>query len=110
MTDCSEELLAYWRGHQYLAEFSGAGILEFELLQAGAGNTTPLKPATGPLVVIANYVFDSLPQDAFVINNGELSEALVAVPAGGNSGSAASLDDVQLSFTNAPVPAQRYQD
>ncbi|MGZ4856352.1 MAG: hypothetical protein ACXVKH_14390, partial [Candidatus Angelobacter sp.] len=33
--------------------------------------------AKGPLVVIANYVFDSLPQGAFIVANGELSEALL---------------------------------
>src|SRR5262249_19148881 len=82
MTDCSEELIAYWRSNQYLAEFSRAGILEFELLRAEEntihGKGVPAQQARAPLVVIANYVFDSLPQDAFVINKGEISEALIA--------------------------------
>src|ERR1051326_2542493 len=34
MADCSEELLAYWRSNQFLAEFTRAGILEFELVAA----------------------------------------------------------------------------
>jgi SAM-dependent MidA family methyltransferase len=112
MSDCSEELIAYWRSNRFLAEFSRAGILEFELLRAEEntvrGKGKPAQPARAPLVVIANYVFDSLPQDAFVISHGEISEALITT--GSNSEAAASLSDVQLSFTNSAVPPQRYKD
>ena len=79
MADCSESLLADWRANRYLAEFVDSGILEFELHRAqpqsdeeekpsmpGGSDPEPTK-ANGPLVVIANYVFDSLPQDAFII-------------------------------------------
>src|SRR5579859_8180738 len=119
MADCSENLLAEWRANRYLAEFVKAGILEFQLhrveednsSRAGAPDLTG--QGTGPLVVIANYVFDSLPQDAFIIAEGEISEALVTT----RVGSAASagpegpkLSDLQLSFKNVPIPAGRYPD
>jgi tetratricopeptide (TPR) repeat protein len=113
MSDCAEELLAWWRGNQRLAEFSDAGVLDFKLLRAGE-NAKPATPAQAPLVVIGNYVFDSLPQDAFVIDKGKISEALVTASMIGNSMPAssegASLANVQLSFTNAAVPPQRYPD
>ena len=35
----------------------------------------------GPLVVIANYVFDSLPQDAFAVKDGEIREFRVTTSA-----------------------------
>jgi tetratricopeptide (TPR) repeat protein len=112
MSDCSEELITYWQGNQFLAEFTQAGILEFELLRAGENTSRERRgtaqQARAPLVVIANYVFDSLPQDAFVISNGEISEALITTSS--NSEAAASLNDVQLSFTNSAVSSQRYQD
>jgi len=111
LTDCSEELLAYWRSNEYLKEFSRSGILEFELLRAGDRAAAAATATAGsPLVVIANYVFDSLPQDAFVIQNGAISEALITASAAGNSQSPATLGDLQLSFSNAPVPPQRYAD
>src|SRR5262249_9562855 len=67
------------------------------------------KPASGPLVVIANYVFDSLPQDAFIIHEGKIEEALVTSSAGDLSdGSAPPPGSLQLSFNNIPVPQQRY--
>jgi len=122
MADCSEDLLVEWRANRYLAEFVKAGILEFQLHRAEESNpaattTTkagdPVRQATAPLVVIANYVFDSLPQDAFIIAEREISEALVttrlAAPA--SAGSAGpKLSDLQLSFKNVPVPPGRYPD
>ncbi|MGZ4860157.1 MAG: SAM-dependent methyltransferase [Candidatus Angelobacter sp.] len=86
MADCSEGLLADWRANRYLAEFVESGILEFQLHRAEKeepadlhGDNSPdmTRRAKGPLVVIANYVFDSLPQGAFIVANGELSEALL---------------------------------
>jgi SAM-dependent MidA family methyltransferase len=113
MTDCADELLAYWRSNSYLAEFTSTGILDFELLRAGE-NINPATPAQSPLIVVANYVFDSLPQDAFVLDQGKISEKLVtaSMPGSATLGSSegASLSNVQLSFTNAAVPPQRYLD
>jgi arsenate reductase-like glutaredoxin family protein len=124
MADCSESLLAEWRANHYLAEFVKAGILEFHLHRAekdissaaatNAMMANPTRQATGPLVVIANYVFDSLPQDAFIIAGGEISEALVSttcvnVDATANEGTP-KLSDLRLSFENVPVPPGRYPE
>jgi hypothetical protein len=110
MTDCSESLLADWQVNRYLAEFVRSGVLDFELLGAGEGPESA-HPAHGPLVVIANYVFDSLPQDAFVISNGQLSEALVTTErsAGGDS-DRQPFRGLQLSYKNVAVPRDRYAD
>jgi hypothetical protein len=120
MTDCSEDLLAAWRNNRYLARFVASGVLEFELSRADEENL-PASPDSGaagrtgksksPLVVIANYVFDSLPQDAFIIANGQLSEALVTTSAGpGIDGNPPPLSGLQLSFSNAAVAPSRYAD
>ena len=120
MTDCSEDLLAAWRSNRYLAKFVASGVLEFELSQSDAENSVASWDS-GPagnavkrgssLVVIANYVFDSLPQDAFIIQNGVISEALVTTSAGpGTDRNIPPLSSLQLSFNNADVPAGRYAD
>src|ERR1044071_2449311 len=63
MADCSEKLLAEWRANCYLAEFVKAGILEFQLHRAEEDNSSRAASTdlpgqgTGPLAVIANYVF-----------------------------------------------------
>ena len=127
MSDCSESLLAEWLASRYLAEFASAGILEFKLIRAeGEGNAFSAPKAkadasatemNGPLVVIANYVFDSLPQDAFIIANEQISEVLVSTTeaagsrASGASGdSSGALNRLQLSFKNVSLSPDRYAD
>jgi tetratricopeptide (TPR) repeat protein len=120
MADCSESLLAEWRANRYLAEFVKAEILELQLHRAeedissrAGADPASTRKATAPLVVIANYVFDSLPQDAFIIAGGKISEALVTtrVSAAASAGpEAPRLSDLQFSFKNVPVPSGRYAD
>jgi len=122
MTDCSENLIQAWRTNPYLAEFVESGILEFEFLQAGdeikcrfaSAKTSEASASThGPLVLIANYAFDSLPQDAYVMHEGQIFEALVTTmkPVGspGDSGTEA-LSRLQFSYKNASVPSDRYPE
>lgn len=112
MTDCSPELIESWRANSYLAEFTGNGMLQFEVLRAGDAIKSPFLGQKGPLIVIANYVFDSLPQDAFLIQDGNISEMLVstAAPAENTSGASPELSRLQLSYKNVDVPAGRYAD
>lgn len=123
MADCSEGLLAEWRANRYLAEFVKAEILEFHLhsaeeerASAAATNSivaNPAQQATGPLVVIANYVFDSLPQDAFTISNRQISEMLVTTRVSTGASEEAGgrkLSNLQVSFRDVPIPPGRYPD
>ena len=123
MADCSESLLAEWRANRYLGEFAKAGILEFQLHRGedakpfdlpGGGSSAAARQATGPLVVITNSVFDSLPQDAFIVSNGQISEALVtttrAKQAASVSDTVPQLGSLQLSFKNVPVQPDRYAE
>jgi len=107
MTDCSEALIAAWRSSPGLKEFVENGILEFKQLQIGAEAAVPADWGRGPLVVIANYVFDSLAQDAFIISKGKISESTVTTSAAGGG---ASLSGLQLSFNTVAAPPDRYRE
>src|ERR1051326_9034389 len=106
MTDTAENLVAEWRENAYLKDFVTSGVLEFEVFQAG--QERPLKTAA-PLVVIANYVFDSLPQDAFSIESGALHEVLVTTSSAAK-GEIHSLQDLRFSYQNSAIAPQRYKD
>lgn len=109
MTDCSESVIQEWRSNKYLAEFTAGGILEFERFQAGAEIHSPfLNSFGGPLLLIANYVFDSLPQDAFEIKDKQIFESLVSTTEqeAGNK----TLSALQRSYKNVPVGPHRYSD
>ena len=106
MTDTAESLLAESRQNAYLQEFVSSGILEFEVFQAGQKYQ---QEARGPLVVIANYVFDSLPQDAFAIESGAIHEILVTTSAAANV-ETPHLKDLRFSYQNSSRAAKRYAD
>lgn len=112
MTDCPPELVESWRRNPYLGEFTGNGLLQFEVLRVGERINSAFLSSKGPLVVIANYVFDSLPQDAFVIHEGQISECLVTTtaPAGGNESSGSEISRLNFSFRNVKLPDRRYVD
>jgi putative S-adenosyl-L-methionine-dependent methyltransferase len=112
MSDCSEDLLTEWRHNSYLAGFVSSGILEFKLLRAEENKAQQALAVEkkGPLVVIANYVFDSLPQDAFVIADGKIFEAMVTTVTSGDEDGAPLLSGLQLSFNNVPLVSGRYAD
>lgn len=86
LTDVSERNVEAWLTSPWLGPLFDEGVLdaarfdlqsdrEIELRRSGER----LAPGTlaNPLIVIANYVFDSVPQDAFLVERGELHETLV---------------------------------
>ena len=88
MTDVAQSTIDEWRRHPQLAPFIGSGCLDFarfdaerdeELALIEAGRTLSADNVANPVAVIANYVFDGLAQDAFVIDDGVLRENLVTL-------------------------------
>lgn len=87
LTDFVERNLAHARAHPGLAPLVAAGLLEIahfdvadsrELQLPGAGlRLAPDRPARRPLAVIANYVFDTVPQDYLRVRDGRVEEGLV---------------------------------
>jgi SAM-dependent MidA family methyltransferase len=122
MSDCSHSLVEAWRTNKRLAEFVDRGILQFELLDAGGeSNSRFLRGDTSetvgqpesPLIVIANYVFDSLPYDAFVIKEGQISELLQTTAAArqdAGSNTPEALAGLHISYTNRDTSFAHYSE
>jgi tetratricopeptide (TPR) repeat protein len=87
MTDLAEANIAFWRAHPRLEAYFDAGVLDVARFDAEVDTTLELRvsgevlgPGTaGPMVVIANYVLDSLLADVFVVQGHELHESHPAV-------------------------------
>jgi tetratricopeptide (TPR) repeat protein len=86
MTDFAERTIESWRAHSWFQPFVENGVLDFarfdverdrKLKLVYSGETISAKTLKHPIVVIANYLFDSIPQDAFFVSGGELFETLV---------------------------------
>jgi hypothetical protein len=65
MSDFSERTLAYWQQHPFLQPYIEQGVLDFALVDLSQPQDIVLRLsgevlAGQPLVVLANYVFDSI--------------------------------------------------
>jgi hypothetical protein len=79
LTDQAQANVRFWREHARFQAFFAAGLLdvaEFDISQSGDIALQMGKVSIGPgslarpLVVVANYVFDSIPQDLFYVDAG----------------------------------------
>ena len=89
MTDIVPENIAFWQKHPKLQEFIKEGMLDFAYYRHNE-HQFPLKliiskenlsPTTisNPVVIIANYFFDTIPQDLFRIKDGGLEEGQITL-------------------------------
>jgi SAM-dependent MidA family methyltransferase len=122
MSDCSDSLIQTWRNNKRLAGYFERGVLQCELLDASGeinsgflrGDASqPGEPDRGPIVVIANYVFDSLAHDAFAVKEGKIFELLqttsMACEEGGKS-TPETLSGLQFAYRNAEISSGHYAD
>lgn len=115
LTDVSEGTLAGWERHPRLAPRLAAGALDLATFDAERDDRLVLRRAgvalepgglAGPLVVVANYVLDGLPQDAFRFGpEGQVEELLVASEAHGDD-----LASARLELAAAPAGPAPYGD
>jgi tetratricopeptide (TPR) repeat protein len=104
MTDLGEATLAEWAANPGLederfdfARFDASSDAPLELRRRGLA----LQSTANPLVLIANYVFDSLPADIYAAGDGELQELLVDVT---------GEDVAAMELTYERRPAEPYGD
>ncbi len=119
VSDFAERNAAYWQNHSYLKPYFESGILDCaifdmtkdeELTLCYSGEVLRKGQLKNPLILFANYTFDSLPQDTFYVNEGEIFEGLITVtsqqeqPDPTDKSILAGLDyyytDVQISDSN----------
>lgn len=122
MTDFAAQNLAAWRAHASLRPWVDEGVLDFAHYDAQDNQPLTLCHsdvvlATGtvanPLIMLANYVFDSIPQDAFTIHQSQLCEGLLTVscptpPA--EPTDPAILAHLTLDYAWRPAAAAYYDD
>lgn len=88
VTDFAERNIEYWLNHSYLQSFFDAGILDCATFDMTKDTELHLRKSNlvlekgdmkNPLILFANYTFDSLPQDTFYVNEGELYEGQITL-------------------------------
>ena len=88
VTDFAERNIEYWQNHSFLKPYFESGVLDCatfdiskdeEIRLRHSGEVLSSGKLKNPLILFANYTFDSLPQDTFYVNKGELFEGLITV-------------------------------
>ncbi len=122
MTDIAESNLTAWGQSADLAPFRDEGVLDFAIFDGEKSEELHLRrsgarlqPGTvdNPLIVFANYILDSLIQDAFRIRDGVLQEALVTLRHPSAKPPLADpncMVDITAHYDYQPCALPRYQD
>lgn len=88
LSDIVEENLNFFQNHAQFQPYFEKGLLEVAYFDAIGGNEISLrysgkqilsKSLNQPLLVIANYFFDSIPKDLFHFNNTKVSTGTVSI-------------------------------
>lgn len=111
MTDFTEANLEAWRTCENFKPFLDAGVLEFAVFDADHPDVSSLG-IDGSIILISNYVVDTLRQDAFRISNGQLMECRVAAATPSEKGleETDSMQRIILHREFQPVSFPYYED
>ncbi|MBD1821137.1 SAM-dependent methyltransferase [Cyanobacteria bacterium FACHB-DQ100] len=122
MSDFTQSNLDYWQHHGHLKPFLEAGILDFSVVDATAidslylahsGQRISATSLKNPLIAIANYFFDCIPQDVFVIEGGKLHESLVTLTTSHPTPDLETpdlIDSLDITFIDQETTSNYYND
>jgi tetratricopeptide (TPR) repeat protein len=122
ISDLAERNVNYWQSHSFLEPYFERGILDCatfdmtkdeELQLSYSGEVLRGGSLQNPLILFANYTFDSLPQDTFYVSQGELYEGLITVTSKDdslNSEDHSILAGLDYSYTDRLTQSHSYYD
>jgi tetratricopeptide (TPR) repeat protein len=122
MTDFTASNLSFWESHEKLIPFVDKGELDFaiydmekdiEIHLIKAGKILKPKDIKNPIALIGNYIFDTVSDDAFYVENGQLYESLISVDAATDNvheGMPIKLENLGCHFTRQPILGNYYED
>ena len=114
MTDYAEKNIAFWQQHPLLQPFIQQGILDFARFDIANHDSIQLikrgiclKPhsLTTPVIGIANYLFDAIPQDLIYIKEQKASQVLLQLN-GEHENS--PINELQLKYTYQDFDSSDY--
>ena len=122
LTDFTEQNLNFWKTHPPLQPFIEQGLLDFARFDAENDHSITLSQSgevlsadslKNPLIVIANYVLDTIPQDLFLIENGKIFESEVTLTSPQTEPDLKDpelLKRLQVSYTNQSITSDYYDE
>ena len=119
MSDFTEENINFWRSNPSFKPFLDQGLLDFaryDMEESGVikliekDYTLSSNDFFNPLIVIGNYIFDTVTNDAFAVKEGELFEASISssIDESYKNDLVPHLDKLETSFSLRPIQADNY--
>lgn len=126
MTDFTDTNIKYWQAHPQFQQFLESGILDFATFDLVNSENIHLinkditlseETIEHPLIVLGNYIFDSVQQDIFRVENKKLQEGKVRLTTEKEIKDKDNLinnnipiDDIKVTIGYEDVTAQPYTD
>lgn len=122
MSDFAKANIDYYQSHHALLPYVEKGLLDFATHDMDKKQTVKLinskielnqQTLVNPLVLFANYVFDTIPNDAFAVNNGKLYELLTdlsTVESNLENNKPVNLEYVNIDYRPKEVHGSYYND
>lgn len=119
LTDTVDSTLSFWKSHACFEQWLNIGILDIAYFDALKDNTLQLhisgetistSSLTEPLIVFSNYVFDSIPQDMFRIENGVISQCFLSLSTPEGLNNAEKIQHFTPEYSYKPLVGAVYSD
>ncbi len=122
MTDFTESNLQFWQSQPGLKKFLDEGILDFaiynmeedhEINLITKGITLSNKTLVNPVVVFANYIFDTISHDCFSIKNKKLHEVTLKVATEEDNvvdGKVVDMERLHIDFDEQEIKSDYYEE
>jgi hypothetical protein len=121
ITDFAENNFRFWNQHDRFQPLIKAGLVDFAIydplndtsihLHHGQKTLSAEKPAKNPIIIVANYFFDTVRQDVFRIENKRLHEGQVTttcMPDKLPQQGLPHIDDVKVQFKYRELHGENY--
>ena len=122
LTDFTENNVKFWRQHRELVEFADQGVADFAVFDVEhddalelqhSGKRLTKQDIKTPLIVYANYLFDSIVNDVFYVKDGKTYESLISVKTPSDNyvnNLPKSWEKLEVSYEDREIDGQYYDD
>lgn len=122
MTDFTESNLKYWVTHPGLAPFIEENMLDFAIFDMERDDSVTLRnrgthihpgSIVNPLCVFANYIFDTVKNDAFIVKDGEIYDSMITLTTHSNNvadGRLIDLEKATMSYKPKKIEGDRFEN